>query len=108
MKWKDVTSYSRGEAGNTEPRAWQLDGPAFHVTLHRLRGASRGWFLSVPDLGIDRVSLGYHDLDRAQAAAVAFVVTRLDAWLLRSLLLPGHRGSPSLRRVRTRSRQGSM
>lgn len=75
-KWTDETSYSRDERGKVEPRAWQLDGCDFRVTVHRLHGCP-GWYLSAPDANIDRRFLGNVGLEVARSNAIDFVRSKL-------------------------------
>ncbi len=79
MKWRDETSYRRGERGTVEPRAWQLDGCPFRVTIHHKFGLGDVWFLSAYDIGTEDAQLAATDASCAQVAAVAFVRARLKA-----------------------------
>ena len=56
-EWKDITTYSRGEQGKTDPRIWEIrteDGLA--VRVHRILGAD-GWFVSCSALDTLQIQL---------------------------------------------------
>lgn len=79
MKWIDSTSYSRGERGTVEPRAWQLEGCKFRVQIHGHINYPGVWFVSAEDLRIERAQLLAEDVEVAKVAAVAYIRARLKA-----------------------------
>lgn len=75
--WKDVTSYSRGTRGKTEPQTWRLELPDLVISVtRRIHDDPTHWFLECPEF------FAYHKLDatdinEAQREAVAKVRYRL-------------------------------
>jgi hypothetical protein len=53
-QWEDATSYSRGERGKVEARAWRI--PALGLTVHRWQGLP-GWFMTSHLDGLDKREL---------------------------------------------------
>jgi hypothetical protein len=82
-KWKDITSYQRGESGETtEPRTWQLEtggGPRLCVTRY-VHGAADDWFLSCRELGFDYHPLG-KNLETAKGKAIDLARAVLRRWM---------------------------
>lgn len=79
MKWIDVTSYSRGERGVVDPRAWQLDECSFRVVVYTSRQLPGLWFVTCHDLRIESAQLVVVGPDAAQEAGLAYVRSRLQA-----------------------------
>lgn len=77
MKWKDVTSYGRNERGVIEPSAWTLVNCAFTVMVHRWHACPGTWWLSVTELGLDRIELGSTEIEAAKLDALRYVGARL-------------------------------
>lgn len=75
VRWIDGTSYSRGERGVKPARAWDLDCK-LRMSVHRWHGCE-GWYLTAPDLRLDKAPLKSADPDDAKAEAIRLVRARL-------------------------------
>jgi hypothetical protein len=75
-KWKDATSYSRGERGKSEPNAWSLDlGAAIEITVHRYLSLP-GWYVSTRGaLEVSRHELAATSVEAARIEAVGYINT---------------------------------
>lgn len=52
-KWKDESSYSRGERGRIEPNVWVLSLPTTRISVHRHIYSPGKWLLTCRRLGIE-------------------------------------------------------
>lgn len=77
MKWKDTSSYSRGERGTVEPTCWELYTGEMRIRVHRSRSLD-GWFLSVPRLQIECAALATSSVEDARAEAIRRVRALLE------------------------------
>lgn len=76
-RWKDVTSYRRGERGKAEPRTYELRTPSLSVVVTRHVDMPGTWVLKCRDAGIDLEDLQTDDLDDAVYKAFVEVESRL-------------------------------
>lgn len=79
-EWKDSTSYSRGERGSTEPRAWDLDLDGLRVTVHRIHRIDGLWFGTCYAMGITDKQLGRPDIESARHEFLMLCVGRANRW----------------------------
>lgn len=92
-EWKDTTSYSRGERGTVEPRAWEIDLDGLRVTVHRYFDLE-GWFGTCHAMGVDRQQLTCERIADAQAQFIDYLIRRSQRWtekLQRAAALRGER-----------------
>lgn len=75
MKWKDTSSYSRGERGTVEPSCWELYTGEMRIRVHRCLD---GWFLSVPRLQIECAALATYSAEDAKIEAIRRVRAYLE------------------------------
>lgn len=79
MRWRDASSYSRGERGVIAPTAWELDCGPVKITVHHYIGCGANWFVSSEVVGLRTHDLKTDDVEAAKASAVALVKQRLKA-----------------------------
>lgn len=85
-KWKDSTSYQRGERGKIDPQSWTLKHPSVEVTIHKYIGCGETWHVSCHALNVHRHSLGTTDKALAAARALEFLRHRAQA-IYRNLVI---------------------
>lgn len=76
-EWKDATSYSQGERGKVEPRAWEIKTSAVRITVVRGHLTNPGyWVVHCYELGMNTVDLKLPisvDVETAKYAAINLV-----------------------------------
>lgn len=85
MKWKDTTSYSRGERDTVEPRQWELDLGGLRVCVHRYHGLDgwfgTGWFGTCHAMGVERQQLDSTTPADAQQELLGYLKSRTERWV---------------------------
>ena len=75
MKWKDGTSYSRGNEERI-PTVLKCEISKLEILVHRIHGLG-GWYLTCRYLNIEYQKLDYDELQDCQSQAVEIVRQKL-------------------------------
>jgi hypothetical protein len=80
-KWKDGTSYSRGQEDRT-PSTWNCETKSLSITVTRHSWFEKDdWILHCYKIGIERHKLSSKDLELAKAEALDIVRKTLARWV---------------------------
>ena len=78
FKFKDETSYSRGDRENIPPRVLATTVNGIRIVIHRHKDYPETWLLSVGRLNIDKEDLNTDDFEIAEERAKEMILKEID------------------------------